>query len=156
MHLCPRNATTWRNRPCLPSKACKLTAVLTAKAYSAAGHAASALHAMAILQVHQAKALKQVHEGSTDPGLIQQFSAVQQQTEAIQHILPRRDAPSTAAPGARPQSARCRGRPPASSKAAPPQAESTHRPVRRASRRRAVPPASLPGPKSSRKSMKRP
>ncbi len=153
---------------------------------------------MAILQVHQAKALKQVHEGSTDPGLMQelrtatdfalratkvtarslgkamstmvvqerhlwlnlaemkdvdkarfldapisqgglfgdtvegfaqQFSAVQQQTEAIQHILPRRDAPSTAAPGARPQSARRRGRPPASSRAAPPQAESTHRPV---------------------------
>ncbi len=182
--------------PRLPSKACKLTAALAAKAYSAAGQAASALHAMAILQVHQAKALKQVHEGSTDPGLMQelrtatdfalratkvtarslgkamstmvvqerhlwlnlaemkdvdkarfldapisqgglfgdtvegfaqQFSAVQQQTEAIQHILPRRDAPSTAAPGARPQSARRRGRPPASSRAAPPQAESIHR-----------------------------
>ncbi len=181
VHLCPRNAATWRNRPRLPSKACKLTAALAAKAYSAAGQAASALHAMAILQVHQAKALKQVHEGSTDPGLMQelrtatdfalratkvtarslgkamstmvaqerhlwlnlaemkdvdkarfldapisqgglfgdtvegfaqQFSAVQQQTEAIQHILPRRDAPSTAAPGARPQSARRRGRPP--------------------------------------------
>ncbi len=27
---------------------------------------------MAILQVHQAKALKQVHEGSTDPGLMQE------------------------------------------------------------------------------------
>ncbi len=188
-HLCPRNAATWRNRPRLPSKACKLTAALTAKAYSAVGQAASALHAMAILQVHQAKALKQVHEGSTDPGLMQelrtatdfalratkvtarslgkamstmvvqerhlwlnlaemkdvdkarfldapisqgglfgdtvegfaqQFSAVQQQTEAIQHILPRRDAPSTAAPGARPQSARRRGRPPASSRAASP------------------------------------
>ncbi len=218
VHLCPRNAATWRNRPRLPSKACKLTAAL-------AGQAASALHAMAILQVHQAKALKQVHEGSTDPGLMQelrtatdfalratkvtarslgkamstmvvqerhlwlnlaemkdvdkarfldapisqgglfgdtvegfaqQFSAVQQQTEAIQHILPRRDAPSTAAPGTRPQSARRRGRPPASSRAAPPQAESTHRPVRRASRRRAAPPASQPGPKSSRKSTKRP
>ncbi len=192
---------------------------------SAAGQAASALHAMDILQVHQAKALKQVHEGSTDPGLMQelrtvtdvalratkvtaqslgkamstmvvqerhlwlnlaemkdvdkarfldapisqgglfgdtvegfaqQFSAVQQQTEAIQHILPRHDAPSTAAPGARPQSARRRGRPPASSRAAPPQAESTHRPVHRASRRRAAPPASQPGPKSSRKSTKRP
>ncbi len=180
---------------------------------------------MAILQVHQAKALKQVHEGNTDSrlmqelrtatdfalrvtkvtarslgkamstmvvqerhlwlnlaemkdvdkarfldapisqgglfgdtveGFAQQFSAVQQQTEAIQHILPRRDAPSTAAPGARPQSARRRGRPPASSRAAPPQAESTHRPVRRASRRRATPPVSQPGPKSSRKSTKRP
>ncbi len=218
VHLCPQNAATWRNRPRLPSKACKLTAALAAKAYSAAGQAASALHAMAILQVHQAKALKQVHEGSTDPGLMQelrtatkvtarslgkamstmvvqerhlwlnlaemkdvdkarfldapisqgglfgdtvegfaqQFSAVQQQTEAIQHILPRLDAPSTAAPGARPQSARRRGRPPASSRAAPPQAESTHRPVRRASHRRAAPPASQPGPKSSRKSTKRP
>ncbi len=194
VHLCPRNAATCRNRPRLPSKACKLTAALAAKAYSAAGQAASALHAMVILQVHQAKALKQVHEGSTDPGLMQelrtatdfalratkvtarslrkamstmvvqerhlwlnlaemkdadkarfldapisqaglfgdtvegfaqQFSAVQQQTEAIQHILPRRDAPSTTAPGAKPQSARCRGRPPASSRVAPPQAEST-------------------------------
>ncbi len=161
VHLCPRNAATWRNRPRLPSKACKLTATLEAKAYSAAGQAASALHAIAILQVHQARALKQVHEGSTDPGLMQelcmatdfvlratkvtarslwkamstmvvqerhlwlnlaemkdvdkarflnapisqgglfgdtvegfaqQFSAIQQQAEAIQHILPLRDA----------------------------------------------------------------
>ncbi len=60
--------------------------------------------------------------GDTVEGFAQQFSAVQQQTEAIQHILPRRDAPSTAAPGARPQSARRHGRPPASSRAAPPQA----------------------------------
>ncbi len=64
--------------------------------------------------------------------------AVQQQTEAIQHT--RRDTPSTAAPGARPQSARRRGCPPASSRAAPPQTESTPRPARRASRRRAAPP----------------
>ncbi len=41
-------------------------AALTAKAYSATGQAASAVHAMAILQVHQAKALKQMHEGSTN------------------------------------------------------------------------------------------
>ncbi len=54
----PRNAAAWRNRPRLPSKACKLTATLKVKAYSAARQAASALHAMAILQVHQAKALK--------------------------------------------------------------------------------------------------
>ncbi len=37
-----------------------MTAALIAKAYSAAGQATSALHAMAILQVHQAKALKQM------------------------------------------------------------------------------------------------
>ncbi len=73
VHLCPRNAATWRNRPRLRSKACKLTAALAAKAYSAAGQAASALHAMAILQVHLAKALKQVHESSTDPGLMQEL-----------------------------------------------------------------------------------
>ncbi len=70
VHLCPRNAATWMH---LPSKACKLTAALVAKAYSAAGQAASALHAMAILQVHQAKVIKQVHEGSTDPGLMQEL-----------------------------------------------------------------------------------
>ncbi len=166
VHLCPRNAATWRNRPRLPSKACKLTAALAAKAYSAAGQAASALHAMAILQVHQAKALKQVHEGSTDPGFMQELRTATdfalratkvtarslgkamstmvvqerhlwlnlaemkdvdkarflnapisqgglfgdtvegfaQQFSAVQHILPRRDAPSTAAPGARLQS----------------------------------------------------
>ncbi len=57
VHLCLQNAATWRNCPHLSSKACKLTAALTAKAYSAAGQAASALHAMAILRVHQAKAL---------------------------------------------------------------------------------------------------
>ncbi len=68
-HLCLQNAATWRNRPRLPSKASKVTA----KAYSAVGQAASALHAMAILQVHQAKALKQMHEGSTDPLLMQEL-----------------------------------------------------------------------------------
>ncbi len=73
VHLCPQNVSTWRNRPRLPSKACKLTAAIAAKSYNAAGQAASALHAMAILQVHQAKALKQVHEGSTDPGLMQEL-----------------------------------------------------------------------------------
>ncbi len=58
--------------------------------------------------------------GDTVEGFAQQFSAVQQQTEAIQHIMPQRDAPSTAAPGARPQSARRRGCPPASSRSARP------------------------------------
>ncbi|KAL0165941.1 hypothetical protein M9458_037785, partial [Cirrhinus mrigala] len=35
--------------------------------------AASALHAMAILQVHQAKALKKLHEGSPESGLMQEL-----------------------------------------------------------------------------------
>ncbi len=175
VHLCPWNAATWRNRPRLPSKACKLTAALVAKAYSAAGQAASALHTMAILQVHQAKWLKQVHEGSTDPGLIQKLctvtdfalratkvtarslwklmsSMVVQERHLLLNLAemkdvdkarlpwrphlpggavrrhrrglcpailsgtaadrsnPARDAPTTAAPGTRPQSARRRGR----------------------------------------------
>ncbi len=84
--------------------------------------------------------------GDTVEGFAQQFSAVQQQTEAIQHILPRCDALSTAAPGARPQSAHRRGCPPASSRAAPPQAESTPRPARRASCRRAAPPCPSQAP----------
>ncbi len=41
--------------------------------YGAAGQAASALHAMALLQVHQAKALKQLHEGDADPGVLQEL-----------------------------------------------------------------------------------
>ncbi len=91
--------------------------------------------------------------GDTVEGFAQQFSAVQQQTEAIQHILPRRDAPSTAAPGARPQSARRRGRPPELLRPRP------NRHIGRcveplAGEQRS--PASQPGPKSSRKLTKRP
>ncbi len=80
--------------------------------------------------------------GGTAEGFAQQFSVVQQQTKAIQHILPRHDAPATAAPGNRPPSARRRGCPPASSRAAPPRTESTPRPTHWASRRREAPPAS--------------
>ncbi|KAL0160102.1 hypothetical protein M9458_043827, partial [Cirrhinus mrigala] len=55
MHLYPQNAASWRGRPGLPSRACKFSSALIAKAYAASGQAASALHAMAILQVYQAK-----------------------------------------------------------------------------------------------------
>ncbi len=89
VHLCPRNAATWTNRSRLPSKACKLIAALAAKAYSAAGQAASALHAMAILQVHQAKALKQVHEGSTDPGLMQELRTATDFALRATKVMPR-------------------------------------------------------------------
>ncbi len=67
---------------------------------------------------------------------------------------PRRDAPSTAAPGVRPQSARCRGHPLASFRAAPPQAKSIPRLARRASRRRAAPqrPSQAPSRPGSRQS----
>lgn len=73
MHLCPQNAATWRNRTRLPSRAFKFTLSLTAKACGAAGQAASTLHVMAILQVHQAKLLKELHVGSSEPGLIQKL-----------------------------------------------------------------------------------
>lgn len=76
VHFFPQNTATWRNRPHLPSKACKLTSALAAKAYSGAGLATSALHAMAILQVYQAKALKELHEGSFDPWLMQELCTV--------------------------------------------------------------------------------
>ncbi len=73
MQLCPQGAAAWRGNPHLPSRACKFSSTLTAKAYGAAGQAASALHAMALLQVHQAKALKQLHEGDADPGVLQEL-----------------------------------------------------------------------------------
>ncbi|KAL1270897.1 hypothetical protein QQF64_029913 [Cirrhinus molitorella] len=73
VHLCPQNAATWRDRPRLPSKACKLSSALAARAYNAAGQAASALHAMATLQVYQAKALKELHEGSSDRRMMQEL-----------------------------------------------------------------------------------
>ncbi len=73
MQLCPQGAAAWRGNPRLPSRACKFSSALTAKAYGAAEQAASALHAMALLQVHQAKALKQLHEGDADPGVLQEL-----------------------------------------------------------------------------------
>ncbi|KAI2659532.1 ORF V: Enzymatic polyprotein [Labeo rohita] len=73
MHLCPQNAASWRGRPRLPSRACKFSSALVAKAYAASGQAASALHAMVILQVYQAKVLKDLHEGVPDPELLHEL-----------------------------------------------------------------------------------
>ncbi|KAL0160844.1 hypothetical protein M9458_044569, partial [Cirrhinus mrigala] len=73
MHLCPQNAASWRGPPRLPSRACKFSSTLVAKAYAASGQAASALHAMAILQVYQAKVLKDLHEGVPDPELLHEL-----------------------------------------------------------------------------------
>lgn len=49
---------------------------LAAKAYSAAGQDASAVHVIAILQFHQAEALKDMHKGDTNPGLMQELGSV--------------------------------------------------------------------------------
>ncbi len=73
MQLCPKTATSWRGNPHLPSRACKFSSSLAGKAYTACGEAASTLHAMALLQVYQAKALKELHEGSSDPGVMQEL-----------------------------------------------------------------------------------
>ncbi|KAI2660482.1 ORF V: Enzymatic polyprotein [Labeo rohita] len=150
VHLCLPGAATWRDQPHLPSRACEFSSALAGQTYHAAGQAATALHAMATLQVYQAKVLKHLHERGSDQGAMeelraatdfalratkvtarslgqgglfgdtvedfaQQFSAVQKQTEAIKHILPRRDIPTTSA-GPQPPPARRRGRPPAASK----------------------------------------
>ncbi len=193
MQLCPNS--TWRGEPSLPSRACKHSSDLTGRAYQAWGEAASALHAMALLQVHQAKALRDLHEGGHDPqvhhelrvamdlalrattlstlvvqerhlwlcladmrdtdkvrflnspvsqtGLFgdvvenfaQQFSAVQKQSEAISHILPRRSAVASTLPPAAPQPARRRGRPPATAPAPAPQQQPPPKRRRGASRK---------------------
>ncbi len=73
IQLCPKTATSWRGNPRLPSRACKFSSSLVGKAYTACGEAASTLHAMALLQVYQARALKELHEGSSDPGVMQEL-----------------------------------------------------------------------------------
>ncbi|KAL0199171.1 hypothetical protein M9458_007711, partial [Cirrhinus mrigala] len=199
VHLCPRGTATWRDQPHLPSRACKLSSALAGRAYHATGQAATALLAMATLQVYQAKALKHLHEGGPDQGAMQElraatdfalratkvmstvvvqerhlwltlaqmadvdkarflnaaisqgglfgdtFSAVQKQTEAIKHILPRRDSTTTSA-RPQPPPAHHRGRPPAAPKTlalSPAEAHNARLAARRhrAGRGRAAPPA---------------
>ncbi len=73
MQLCPRTASTWCGNPLLPSQACRHSSALTGSAYVGCGEAASALHAMALLQVHQAKALRDLHEGGHDPEVLSEL-----------------------------------------------------------------------------------
>ncbi len=217
MQLCPNS--TWRGEPSLPSRACEHSSDLTGRAYQACGEAASALHAMALLQVHQAKALRDLHEGGHDPqvhhelraatdlalrgtkvtaravgramstlvvqerhlwlcladmrdtdkvrflnspvsqtGLFgdavenfaQQFSAVQKQSEAISHILPRRSAVASTLPPAAPQPARRRGRPPATAPAPAPQQQPPPKRRRGASRKRGPQPVQAPAKRAAK------
>ncbi len=214
MQLCPNS--TWRGEPSLPSRACKHSSDLTGRAYQAWGEAASALHAMALLQVHQAKALRDLHEGGHDPqvhhelrvatdlalrattlstlvvqerhlwlcladmrdtdkvrflnspvsqtGLFgdavenfaQQFSAVQKQSEAISHILPRRSAVASTLPPAAPQPACRRGRPPATAPAPAPQQQPPPKRRRGASRKRGPQPVQAPAKRGGNAKSKRP
>ncbi len=52
MQLCPTAATSLRDEPSLPSRACKYSSAISGSVYRACGEAAYALHAMALLQVH--------------------------------------------------------------------------------------------------------
>ncbi len=217
MQLCPNS--TWRGEPSLPSRACEHSSDLTGRAYQACGEAASALHAMALLQVHQAKALRDLHEGGHDPqihhelraatdlalratkvtaravgramstlvvqerhlwlcladmrdtdkvrflnspasqtGLFgdavenftQQFSAVQKQSEAISHILPRRSAVASTLPPAAPQPARRRGRPPATGPAPASQQQPPPKRRRGASRKQGPQPVQAPAKRAAK------
>ncbi len=76
VRLCPQGAAAWRVIHTFRPGPVGFSSALTAKACGAAGQAASALHAMALLQVHQAKALKQLHEGDADPGVLQELRTV--------------------------------------------------------------------------------
>ncbi len=62
-HLCPAAAKTLGSDITLPSKPCRTTAHLANKAYASDGEAASVLHAMAVLQVFQAKLLQAAEGG---------------------------------------------------------------------------------------------
>ncbi len=73
MKLCPNTASSWRGNPLLPSRACRHSSSLTGCAYAACGVAASPLHAMALLQVHQAKVLRDLHEGGHDPEVLSEL-----------------------------------------------------------------------------------
>ncbi len=63
-HLCPAAAKTLDSDFSLPSKPCRTTAHLANKAYASNGKAASSLHAMAVLQLFQAKLLQAAEGGA--------------------------------------------------------------------------------------------
>ncbi len=60
----------------LPSKPSSMTAHLASKAYSSAGEGASALHAMAVFQVFQAKLLQSLEGGTISPDAVNDLRAV--------------------------------------------------------------------------------
>ncbi|KAI2655866.1 Bifunctional glutamate/proline--tRNA ligase [Labeo rohita] len=69
----PGAASTWRGNPLLPSRACRHSLALIGSAYAACGEAGSSLHAMVLLQVHQAKALKDLYEGGHNPEVLKEL-----------------------------------------------------------------------------------
>lgn len=73
MKLCPKSASSWCGDPVLPSRACRNYLGLTSDAYAACGEAASALHGMTLLQVHQAQALNDLHDGGRDSVVLEEL-----------------------------------------------------------------------------------
>ncbi len=72
-HLCPPTAIGWKAKASHPSKPCRTTSALAGRSYASAGHAASALHSMAVLQVYQAKLLSAVDESEPDPATLKEL-----------------------------------------------------------------------------------
>ncbi|KAL0162183.1 hypothetical protein M9458_041579, partial [Cirrhinus mrigala] len=73
VHLCPQSTATWRGHLRLTSRECKFTLSLVARAYTTFGQIASALHAIAILQVYQAMVLKVLHEDVPNSEMMQEL-----------------------------------------------------------------------------------
>lgn len=74
-HLCPVRSDV-KSAATLPSKPCQTTARVADKAYMAAGQAASTLHMMAVLQVYQAKTLRDLDEGGLDSEVFKELRSV--------------------------------------------------------------------------------
>ncbi len=74
-HLCPVSAKTMGSDISLLSKPCRMTAHLASKAYSLAEEEASAMHAMAVLQVFQAKLLQSLEGGTASPKAVNDLRA---------------------------------------------------------------------------------
>ncbi len=79
--------TTLRCDPCFPSRACRYSSGPTGSAYRACGEAASALHAMVLLQVHQAKALKDLHEGGHGLVVLHELRATKVTAQSLGHAM---------------------------------------------------------------------
>ncbi len=74
-HLCPASAKTMGSDISLSLKPCRMTAHLASKAYSSAGERASTLHAMAVLQVFQAKLLQFLKGRTVSPDVVNDLRA---------------------------------------------------------------------------------
>ncbi len=94
--------------------------------------------------------------GDAVENFAKQFSAVQKQSEAISHILPRRSAVASTLPPAAPQPARRRGRPPATAPAPAPQQQPPPKRRRGASRKRGPLPVQAPAKRGGKAKSKRP